>query len=62
MAATVVAPTTTQIAIELIVQGLEKGTQPAIRTPIDLRSYPTIEELARKGAMESVARCICLAH
>ena len=49
LAATVVAPTTTQIAIELMAQGLEKGTQPAIRTLIDLKSYPTIEELARKG-------------
>lgn len=51
LAATVVAPTTTQIAIGLLAQGLEKGTQPPIRTLIDLKSYPTIEELARKGSM-----------
>jgi ribose transport system substrate-binding protein len=49
LAATVVAPTTTQIGIELLAQALEKGGQPQIRTLISLKSYPTIEELARKA-------------
>lgn len=49
LAATVVAPTTTQIAIEHLVQAIEKGNQPPIRTLIDLKSYPSIEELARKA-------------
>lgn len=55
LAATVVAPTTTQIAISLLVQGIEKGVQPAIRTLIDLKSYPTIEELSRKSSLPSTA-------
>ncbi len=49
LAATVVAPTTTQIAVELLVQAIENGTQPPIRTLIDLKSYPAIEDLARKS-------------
>jgi ribose transport system substrate-binding protein len=48
LAATVVAPTTTQVAIELLARAFEKGTQPPIRSLIELRSYPSIEELARK--------------
>jgi len=50
LAATVVTPTTTQIAIEIMAQSFEKGNQPPIRTLIDLKSYPLIEELARKAA------------
>ena len=56
LAATVVAPTTTQIAIELLVQVLEHGPQPPIRTLIHLKSYPTIDELARKAATHPATR------
>ena len=46
LAATVVAPTTTKTAIELLAQAFEKGDQPPSRTLIDLKSYPSIEELS----------------
>jgi ABC-type sugar transport system substrate-binding protein len=49
LAATVVAPTTTPIAIELLIRAIENGEQPPERTLIELRSYPSLEELARKG-------------
>jgi ribose transport system substrate-binding protein len=56
LAATVVAPTTTQIAIQMLVQAFEKGSQPPARTLIELASYPSLEELAAKAKRMGVGR------
>ncbi len=50
LAATVVAPTTTQIGIQMLVRALENGTQPPERTLIELKSYPSLDELSKKAA------------
>jgi ABC-type sugar transport system substrate-binding protein len=49
LAATVVAPTTTQTGIQLLVHAFQSGSQPPLRTLTELRSYPAIEELAVKA-------------
>lgn len=51
LAATVISLTTTEVAIEMLVQAFESGKRPPVRTLIDLASYPELEELsARAGA------------
>jgi ribose transport system substrate-binding protein len=50
LAATVVAPTTTQVAIQMLVRALENGIKPPERTLIELKSYPSLEELSAKAA------------
>ena len=45
MAATVVAPSTTPLAIKLLVGALENGTEPPERSFIQLKSYPSLEDL-----------------
>jgi ribose transport system substrate-binding protein len=50
LAATVIASTTTQIAIQMLVQALETGVQPPERTLIELNSYPSLDELSKKAA------------
>lgn len=49
LAATVVAPTTTRIGIELLVQALDSGAQPPERTLIDLKSHPSLDSLSARG-------------
>jgi ribose transport system substrate-binding protein len=44
-AATVVSLTTTQVALELLVKAIATGTQPPLRTLIDLASYPPLKDL-----------------
>jgi ribose transport system substrate-binding protein len=46
LAATVVSLTTTQVALQMLVRAITTGTQPAIRTLIDLASYPPLEKLS----------------
>ncbi len=49
LAATIVSGTTTRPAIEMAVKALQSGTQPAERTLIELKSYPTLERLSMLG-------------
>ena len=49
LAATVVAPTTTHVAIQMLVRAFEHGLQPPERTLIELKSYPSLETLAAKA-------------
>jgi ABC-type sugar transport system substrate-binding protein len=49
LAATVVAPTTTQIGIQMLVHAFQSGSPPPPRTLTELRSYPAIEELKAKA-------------
>ena len=49
LAATVVAPTTTHVAIQMLVRALEHGLQPPERTLIELKSYPSLEALAARA-------------
>ena len=48
MAATVVSPTTTQVAVQMLVRAMAGGTPPPLRTLIDLASYPSLEKLSVK--------------
>jgi len=48
LAATVVAPSTTPLALNLLVRALESGTQPPERSYIELKSYPSLEDLRAK--------------
>ena len=56
LAATVVAPTTTQIAIQLLIKAFESGKQPEERTLTELSSYPLLEKLAGRGAKAAAGR------
>lgn len=49
LAATVVALTTTQVAIQLLVRAIKDGALPPERTLIELKSYPPLEQLAAKA-------------
>jgi len=49
LTATVVALTTTAVAVEMVVKALEKGVQPAPVTLVELKSYPPLEKLALKA-------------
>lgn len=49
LTATVVALTTTAVAVEMIVKALEKGAQPEALTLVELKSYPSFEKLALKA-------------
>jgi len=46
--AAVVTSVTLDTAVEMLVQGLKNGSQPAEQTFVDARSYPTLEELSKK--------------
>jgi len=54
LAATVVIPPTMGLALEIMVQAIRSGTQPAQRTMSKPSSYPTIEQLIA-GAVKSSA-------
>ena len=49
LAATVVSLTTTQVAIQMLADALQKGTQPQLRTLIELSSYQPLESLSKKA-------------
>jgi len=53
LAATVVSPTTTQVALQMLVQAVNTGTQAPRRTLIELASYPTLEALSAKADFRS---------
>jgi ribose transport system substrate-binding protein len=46
LAATVVSLTTTHVAVQMLVRAISNGTQPPLRTLIDLASYPSLEKLS----------------
>jgi ribose transport system substrate-binding protein len=48
LAATVISLTTTQVALQMVIRALGNGTQPPLRTLIELASYPAIEHLSAK--------------
>jgi ribose transport system substrate-binding protein len=50
LAATVVAPSTTPIAIRMLVRALESGAQPPERTFLEMKSYPSLDELRKKAS------------
>ena len=49
LTATVVALTTTAVAVEMVVKALQKGAQPDPLTLVELKSYPPLESLASKA-------------
>ena len=53
LTATVVSGTTTGQAIEILVNALSSGTQPPLRTLIELTSYPSLERLSVIGALKN---------
>jgi ribose transport system substrate-binding protein len=55
LAATVVVPTNTGKAIEMLTQALNTGTLPPAKTLTIARSLPSIEEIARKPIQKSQA-------
>jgi ribose transport system substrate-binding protein len=56
LAATVVSLTTTQVAVQLLVQALRTGTQPSLRTLINLSSYPALKDLTAKANKAAVGK------
>ena len=55
LAATIIVPTNTGKAIEMLTQALNAGTLPAAKTLTVPKSFPTIEDLARKPIQKSQA-------
>jgi ribose transport system substrate-binding protein len=55
LAATVIVPTNTGKAIEMLTQALNAGTLPPAKTLTIPKSFPTIEELAKKPLQRSQA-------
>ena len=53
LAATVVSPTTTEVALPLLVRAIRTGSQPQARTLIELSSYPALEELSGRSSIRS---------
>lgn len=49
LTATVMAGTTTRLALHLVAQALRSGSQPPERTVIEATSYPSVEKLAMLG-------------
>jgi ribose transport system substrate-binding protein len=56
LAATVVSLTTTEVALQMLVRAISNGTQPPLRTLIDLASYPALESLSVKGKKMAAGR------
>ena len=52
LAATVVSGTTTALAMEMVMNALSSGTQPPLRTLIELTSYPALERLTVVAARQ----------
>lgn len=49
LTATVVALTTTAVAVEMLVRSLQTGVQPPAVTVVELKSYPSLDELTKKA-------------
>ena len=49
LTATVVALTTTAVAVEMVVKALQTGVQPPPLTLVELKSYPALDTLAMKA-------------
>jgi ribose transport system substrate-binding protein len=56
LAATVISLTTTEVAIQMLVRAIGNGSQPPLRTLIDLASYPALEQLATKAKKAAAGR------
>ncbi len=54
LAATVIAPSTTPTAIKMLVRAIESGGQPAERTFLEMKSYPSLDELRKKASLRAV--------
>src|SRR4029077_16515011 len=55
LAATVIVPTNTEKALEMLSHALNTGTLPAAKTLTVPKSFPTIEEIARRPIQKSQA-------
>lgn len=49
LAATILTPTTTQLAMQMVIDAVKKGLQPPERTLMELDSYPSLDQLATRG-------------
>jgi len=49
LTATVVALTTTAVAVEMVVKAIQSGRQPPPLTLVELKSYPPLEKLMMKA-------------
>jgi ABC-type sugar transport system substrate-binding protein len=49
LAATILTPTTTQLGMQMVIDALKKGIQPPERTLMELKSYPSLDQLATRG-------------
>jgi hypothetical protein len=56
LVATVVAPVTTLVATDLLVNALRTGTQPSGLTLLELKSYPPLEALSALGAKRAAQK------
>ena len=56
LVATVVAPITTLVATDLLVNALRTGTQPSGLTLLELKSYPPLEALSALGAKRAAQK------
>jgi ribose transport system substrate-binding protein len=52
LAATIIAGAATGVAVEMVVNALNSGSQPPSRTLIELRSYPPLERLTVVGGLK----------
>ena len=55
LTATIIVPTNTGMAVEMLAHALQTGTMPPEKTVTVPRSFPAVEELARKAAPKSRA-------
>ena len=49
LAATVIVPANAGLALEMLASALQNGIMPPERTFTDVRSFPPVEDLARRG-------------
>jgi ribose transport system substrate-binding protein len=56
LAATVVAPSTTPTALRMLVRALQSGAQPPERTFLEMKSYPPLDELRKKGSQHAIKK------
>jgi hypothetical protein len=55
LTATVIVPTNTGVAIEMLSTALRTGQSPPEKTLIGAQSFPSIEELSKRGARKGHA-------
>ncbi|HZR66359.1 MAG TPA: substrate-binding domain-containing protein [Terriglobales bacterium] len=56
LAATIIVPTNTGKAIEMLAQALQSGTMPGANTLIAAKSFPAIDELAKRPILKAMAK------